>query len=129
MAGNFDLPLADRRVIYKPDTIQFLAYDFTGAAFLMHFRNLPGDTGTPILSLANATAGTQGISITTATVEGITSTFLQIQIDEATMEALPTAAPTSDRLTLYYDLHITPSGGLKKVWLEGLFIVKPGVTI
>ena len=129
MAGILDLPPAYKRTPYKPGTIQFRALDFTGATLLMHIRNLPGDTGAPLVSLAGATAGTQGLSITTSTVSGATSTFLTIQIDEATLEALPSAAPASLPLALYYDLHITPSGGTKQVWLAGKFTVNPGVTI
>lgn len=129
MAGILDLPPAFKRTPYKPGAIQFKALDFTGAAFLMHIRNLPGDTGSPLVSLAGASAGSQGLSITVETVDGITSTYLTIQIDETTMEGLPSAAPASLPLTLYYDLHITPSGGVKSVWLAGKFTVYPGVTI
>ena len=128
MTGIVNLPLADKRTPFV-EAIAFQGLDFTGAAFLMHFRNQPGDTGTPVISLANATAGTQGLSVAVATSGGVPTSTLTIRIDEATMEALPFASPTSEYLILHYDLHITPSGGTKRVWLRGLFYVDPGVTI
>jgi hypothetical protein len=129
LAGKLDLPPAHKRTPYLFGGIRFEGYNFTGATLLMQIRHLPGDTGTPVISLSGASAGTQGLSITVLTVDDVTSTHLTIQIDEGTMEALPLAAPASAPLELYYDLHITPSGGVKQVWLEGAFIVKPGVSI
>lgn len=129
MAGNLDLPTAHKRTPYVFGGIRFEGYDFTDATLAMHIRHLPGDAGSPVVSLTNASAGTQGLSITVLTVGAVTSTYLTIQIDEATMEALPAASPASAPLELYYDLHITPDGGVKQVWLEGKFVVNPGVTI
>lgn len=128
MAGILNLPLGQKHAPYV-ESVNFKGQDFTGATFLMHFRNLPGDTGTPIIALSNASAGTQGLSVSVATVSGVPTSTLTIQIDEATLEALPFGAPADDYLKLHYDLHITPSGGVKKVWLRGLFYVDPGVTI
>ena len=128
MAGILNLPLGQKRTPFV-ESIAFTGLDFTGATFLMHFRNQPGDTGTPVISLANAVAGSQGLSVAVATSGGVPTSTLTIRIDEATMEGLPFAAPTSEYLILHYDLHITPSGGTKRVWLRGLFYVDPGVTI
>jgi hypothetical protein len=102
----------------------------------MHIRNQPGDTGTPLLSLATATAGSQGISVTYSPAyvyndAGSTApaSLILIQIDEATLEALSLNNPTNSPLVLAYDLHVTPSVGAKRVELFGTFTIDPGVTI
>lgn len=141
MAANITLE-ADKRVPFvEADgaTIVFVGEDWTGAAFAMHIRNNPGDTGTPVVSLAGATAGTQGLSVAydaayiyvDETGEEITApaSLLLIQIDEATLEALSLGTPANEALTLHYDIHVTPSGGVKRVVAEGKFIINPGVTI
>jgi len=133
---------ADKRVPFVDEdgaTIVFIGENFAGGVYAMHVRNNPGDTGTPILSLAGATAGTQGISVTydpdyvyvdeTGTEQTGPASLVLIQIDEATIEALSLGTPTDEPVTLHYDLHITPSGAPKRVVAAGKFIIKPGVTI
>lgn len=120
-------------------TIVFVGEDFSGGTYLMHVRNNPGDVGDPILSLAGATAGTQGISVTYDTdylyvdERGVEQTgpasLVLIQIDEATIEALSLGTPTDQPVNLHYDLHVTPLGGVKRVASQGQFIILPGVTI
>ena len=118
------------------DSVAILGPDYTGAAFAMHIRNNNGDTGTPLVSLAGATAGTQGISVTYDAAyiyneAGNTApaSLILIQIDEATLEALTLNNPANEPMVLYYDLHVTPSGGVKRVELLGTFTIYPGVTI
>ena len=134
MAAELHLP-AFKRVPFK-DSIDILGPDFSGAAFALHIRNHPGDTGSPLVSLTTATAGTQGVSATYDAAyvyddEGSTApaTVILVQIDEATLEALALNNPTSGPLELSYDLHITPSGGVKFVAAYGKFTIYPGVTI
>lgn len=138
-----DIPLtAYKRVPFLDEdgaTLVFVGEDFAGGVYAMHVRNNPGDTGTAILTLAGATAGTQGISVTYdpdyvyADERGVEQTgpasLVLIQIDEATLEALSLGTPTDKPVTLHYDLHITPSGGTKRVVAQGKFIIAPGVTI
>lgn len=118
------------------DDVAILGPNWTGAAFLMHIRNKNGDTGTPIISLATATAGTQGISVTYNAAyvyddAGSTApaSIVLIQIDEGTLEALALNNPSNKPVELVYDLHVTPSGGRKAVELYGQFIINPGATI
>jgi hypothetical protein len=132
------LPLAaDKRTPFEKD-IAIVGPDWSGATFLMHVRAQPGDTGSPLLSLANASAGSQGISAVyeadyTHVYDGQTlelpATILTLFIAEASLEALSLNNPTNQPLNLAYDLHITPSGGVKFVALQGAFTINPGVTI
>lgn len=141
MSVTIDLK-ADKRVPFIDEdgaTIVFTAENWTDAAFAMHIRANPGDSGTPVVSLAGATAGTQGISVTydadysyiddSGETFTLPASLVLIQIDEATLEALSLGTPSDKPVTLYYDLHVTPSGGAKRVVSHGKFIIKPGVTI
>lgn len=127
---------ADKRVPFVDD-VAILGQNYTGAAFTMHIRNAPGDTGTPIVTLATAAAGLQGISVTynaayvyNAAGDSAPASLILIQIDEATLEALSLANPTAGALVLYYDLHVDPAGAApKRVELRGTFTIDPGVTI
>jgi hypothetical protein len=136
MAAELNIS-ADKRVPFVDDVV-FIGPSWVGAAFLMHVRNNPGDTGSPLIALTAATAGTQGISVTfDATydyvLDGVSfsepASILKIQIDEGTIEALTLGTPCDKELTLAYDLHVTPSGGIKARELYGQFIINPGVTI
>lgn len=122
-----------------PVEIVIVGPDYSAADFLMEWRNLPGDTGTPVLSLDTQTAGTEGISaVYDATYDFVDSdgaevtapaTIITVQVDEATTEALSLATPTKKGVVLSYDLHITPSGGTKFVALRGDVTIDPGTTI
>lgn len=141
MAANLPL-LAYKRVPFlEPDgaTIVIIGPNWSGATYKMDLRQNPGDTGTALLTLNNATAGSQGISATYAASYSYVdangqaatapATKVLIQIDEATIEGLLLGTPTDKPLVLHYDLHITPSGEPKRVYCEGTFTIKPGVTI
>lgn len=130
------LPIAAFKRVPFVDDIAILGPDYTGAAFAMHIRNQPGDTGSPLVSLAGATAGSQGVSVTYNAAyvynevgDTAPASLILIQIDEATIEALALNNPTNAPLVLYYDLHVTPSGGVKRVECFGEFTIYPGVTI
>lgn len=109
--------------------------DWSAAAFKMDIRICPGDATTPLVSLTNATAGSQGISATydagyvMPDGEVVGATIIRPQIDEPTLEALALSARASDPVALSYDLHITPAGGVKSVVCFGAFTILPGVTI
>lgn len=117
----------------------FVGENFVGGTFLMHIRNNPGDTGTPILTLSGAAPGSQGISVSydpayvyvDETGEEVTAPASKVllRIDEATLEGLTLPTPTDEPANYYYDLHVTPTGGVKRVAAEGAFTIKPGVTI
>lgn len=134
---------ADKRVPFVDEdgaTWVFVGEDWSGATFAMHIRNNPGDTGTPIISLATVAPGSQGISCTLNPAyvyfdpwlkEDVTAaaSLVLCQINEATLEALSLGTPYEKPLILNYDLHVTPVGGMKRVAVQGRFILNPGVTI
>lgn len=119
--------------------IVFIGPDWTAAAFALQVRNNPGDTGAPIISLMGAAAGIQGISATfnanyayvdeNGVNQVAPATIMQIQIDEAIIEAISLGTPYDKPLQLFYDLHVTPAGSVKRVEMYGAFNIIPGVTI
>lgn len=116
-AAQFDIR-ADR---YTPngDTIIFKGFDFTGATLKMEIRDrLNGGT-------VLATAST---SLTVGDYEGVTSTTVTWSVSEVNMEAMPLSDEADADVTLYYDLHITPTGVNKFVAARGKFIVVAGAT-
>lgn len=141
MAANVPLT-ADKRTPFVDEdgaTWVFSGFNWSAATFSMQIRNLPGDTGTPLIALANAIPGSQGISATYdaayiyvdengANVTG-PATKILLQINEATLEALSLGTPYKEAVRLHYDLHCTPTGLAKRVIARGEFIINPGVTI
>jgi hypothetical protein len=110
--------------------IVVLGKDWSGATFLWQFG-----AATDLLidiSLANASAGSQGVSATydagyvhpeTGAVVGATT--IRPQIDEATLEAL-TYSGVAD-LELAHTFYITPSGEPERVYCYGTMTIKQGV--
>ena len=101
----------------------------------MEVRNLPGDTGTALVTLNGVAAGSEGISCTydaayadPETGETFAASVILIQINETTMEGLSTGTPVDEPVEVHYDLHITPSGGLKFLAAYGTLTYYPGVT-
>lgn len=109
--------------------IDFEGLDFTGATMAMQvrlYRDAPGD---PLISLANAASNAEGLSVAATTVSGVTTSTVQIRINETTAEALLlNAGKPGDDITLVYDLHITGGGLPKSRWLEGSLIIRAGAT-
>jgi hypothetical protein len=102
-------------------------FDLTGATLDMHIRLLPDTPGAALVDLSPAAAGLEGLSM----VHAAGYSTITIQIDEATMEdedKIPPANEPGEDVVLYYDLHVTPSGGVKAVYFAGTFTVEPGVT-
>jgi hypothetical protein len=130
--GSLNL-VVQRNAPYLPDTIDFEGFDFTAATFALQVRAYRGATGDPLLSLTGQTAGTQGISVTASVADSITTSHLQIQINEATIDGLLPASSNGQRagtdVDLYYDLVITGGGVGKVRWLEGDFSIHEGVTV
>jgi hypothetical protein len=115
----------------------------------MHVRQIPDSTGVPLIALVNANPNAQGLSVivTNSTIadhianhrldevppgyqstDNVPVSSITIRINEQAMAALPFPAEIGDDLTLHYDIHITPLGGLKQVFVRGKFIVHAGVT-
>jgi hypothetical protein len=137
MAVNLPL-LAYKRVPFvEPDGATFVIVgpNWSGAAYRMQIRQRPGDTGSAMVTLTTQAAGAEGISA--SYVAGYEmpdgseapATKVLIQINETTLEGLELGTPYDEPLELYYDLHITPSGGTKFNYCGGKFTLAPGVTI
>ncbi|NBC37372.1 hypothetical protein GTZ99_12505 [Novosphingobium sp. FSY-8] len=105
--------------------IAFTGFDFTGAAAALHVRAYKDAGGDPLLSLSVG----DGIAISVASVDGLSTSTLTLTFAEADIEALPFTAPRGGDLVLAYDLVITGGGVGKVRWLEGKFTVRAGVTV
>jgi hypothetical protein len=117
-------------------SIAIMGVDYTGASLAMQIRTEPGNTGTPLVDLASASPPSQGLSVTYDAdypdpdgklPDG--ASLIRIIISEATLEGLPAASDTTKPLELFYDIHVTPSGGTKGVFCGGRFVINPGVTV
>lgn len=137
MAVNLPL-LAYKRVPFlEPDGTTFVIVgpNWASAAYRMQIRQRPGDTGAALITLTTAAAGSQGISASYVAEYALPdgteapATKVLIQIDEATLESLQMGTPYDQPVELFYDLHITPSGGTKINYCGGKFTIAPGVTI
>lgn len=137
MAVNLPL-LAYKRVPFlEPDGTTFVIVgpNWSAATYRMQVRNAPGDTGAPLVTLTNQAAGTQGISASYVAdyvmPDGseAPATKVLIQINETTIEGWALGTPYDEPVELFYDLHITPSGGTKINYCGGKFTIAPGVTI
>jgi hypothetical protein len=100
--------------------LEYAGADWSTATVLMQVRQLPEQSGTALLELNS------GSEFTLAYSSGVTT--FTLLIPEADIEALPAAAETGQDLTLYYDVQITPPGGIKEVYVRGKFTVIAGVT-
>ena len=108
-----------------------LADDWSGATFQWVFADAAG--GTAKITLANAAAGSQGVSATYAadyphptSGADVGATTIRPQIDEATLEGLTSPTTPSDDIVLYHTLYVTPSGSIKRVLCYGAFTIKQG---
>ncbi|PTR08671.1 MULTISPECIES: hypothetical protein [unclassified Novosphingobium] len=108
--------------------------DWSAAAFSMSFAATQGGTAIADIQLANAAAGSQGISASydasyvhpeTGAVVGATT--IRPQIDEASLEALVWGSDPTANLVLHYDLLVTPVGGVQQVFCYGTFTIQPGI--
>lgn len=109
--------------------IDFPGLDFSEATFAMQVRLYGDAPGDPILSLVNAAANAQGLSVSVTEVEGAPMSTVQIRINETTLEAiLLNSGKAGAPIGLVWDIHITGGGLPKTRVLEGSFTIKPGAT-
>lgn len=109
--------------------IDFEGLDFTGAAMAMQARLYRDAPGAPLISLVNAAANAEGLSVTVTNVAGVPTSHVQIRINETTAEGLLlNAGAPGDDVKLVYDLHITGGGLPKTRWIEGSLIIRAGAT-
>ncbi|QFU31499.1 hypothetical protein [Brevundimonas sp. Bb-A] len=125
--GRLDLTVQRWTPFVYP--IDFEGLDFTGATMAMQvrlYRDAPGD---PLIDLANAASNAEGLSVSVATVEGVTVSTVQIRINKTTIQdLLLNAGKPGDDARLVYDLHITGGGIIETRWFEGDLIIHAGVT-
>ena len=126
---------AQKRVPFDRSFI-VIGQNWASASFQMHVRLSPGDTSSPLISLGNAAAGSQGISATYDAAYpmpdgsgNVAATIIRARIDEATIEGFALASPSYQVVQLYYDILVTPVGADKIVLCGGVFSIEPGVTI
>jgi hypothetical protein len=144
------LPLYGDRWTPFARTLQFEGVDWTGATFAMQVRDRKdgGQVRADLDTVVSASAeGVRLIYGGTATVaahiaagrieeapEGMASddslalSLVGVRINESTMEAMTPATEIGDDATAYWDLHVTPSGGLKDLYLYGPFFIRAGAT-
>ena len=134
IAANIPL-VAYRRVALHVE-IPIMGENYAGATLAMHVRNEPGDTGTPLIALANVTPPNQGLSVTYNASypdpDGKLpngASLVRVSISKATLEALPFPSDRSKPLELCYDIHITPPSETTFIYCGGAFLVYPGVTV
>lgn len=132
-------------------TFAFVDYDFTDAVFAAQVRVTLDAPGSALITLGTvSSASAEGVRLIYAgsdTVlnhiaagrlpeappeledsDTVTVSHVGLRINETTMEALFLPSETGDDLTLAWDMHITPSGGIKDKYAGGSFIVRAGVT-
>jgi len=147
--GKLDLA-ADRWTAFI-ETWEFQEEDLTDATFAMQVRLIKDASGAPLVDLATVvSSSSEGVRLIyggTDTVanhitagridaapdgyeatDSLALSLLGVRINETTMEGLPLPAERGDDLNLEWDLHITPSGGLKQKYLGGTFTVRAGAT-
>lgn len=131
------LPSADEPLValrWQPfkETFPIEDIDFTGATLAMQVRQYPDAPGDPLISLTNQTSPAQGLSVSVATVDGVTTSTIEVRINETTIEALlpfpDNGVEAGQPVGLVYDMHITATGFPKHRWFYGSFTIKPGVT-
>lgn len=126
MPGNHDLTL----LRWQPFKwmADFVGYDFTGATFKAEIRQYRDAPDPALISLANASSPSQGISVTVATVDGLPVSTVEIRIDETAIEGLPFSNPRGSDPLPVWDLVIIGGGLPKTRWIEGTATVHGGST-
>jgi hypothetical protein len=126
------LPLTVQRGTPFVYRIDFPGLDLTEAGLAAQVRLYRDQPGTPLMSLVSAQPLAEGLSVAVTSAEGVPTSTLQIRINETTIENLlpfPTnGLEPSARVELVWDLHLTISPVGKRRWIEGPFIISPGVT-
>lgn len=108
--------------------VEGAAVDLTGKTFALDVLAIAGE-GEPLISL-DSTASTSANGIRASSAIDII-----IQIDQPTMKAAWEAALEAGLMDpgktarLAYDLRVEDEDGFAQVWIEGDFIIKPGVAL
>jgi hypothetical protein len=126
---------AQRWAPFVETPIAFEGYDYSAATFAWAARLYPDAPGSPLISLAGAAAGSEGIScVVTLDADDVPTSWLTFEINEATLEAVlpfavtdgsPNRKAGSD-LVLFHDLQITGGGHVKRRRAQGEITIQPG---
>lgn len=122
------LPLAGNRNTPFVATLPF-PIDLTDAVMKAQVRDRK-DGGTLRAELLTVeTVNTEGFRlISVTTVGSVTTSLVAMRINKATMQAMPKSSPVGDDMQLYWDMAITPDGGVQQIYVRGPFTVWAGVT-
>lgn len=119
--------------------VRFEGVSYAGASFAAEVRDRK-DGGFARATLATVGGvGTEGITIVSTAnedidfggdtgVQNVPVTTVSMRINEPTVEAMAVAPEAGDDGVIWWDMQITPSGGVKFRPLEGTFTIKAGVT-
>lgn len=100
--------------------------NFTGAQFRLEVRDRRNGGVLRAALDTVTTASAEGVRLVSVeTIDGIPVSKIHARINETTMEAMPLdpADPGAD-VSIWWGMHITPTGGLKFLAFDGPFIVK-----
>ena len=126
------LPLTVQRGTPFVYRIDFPGLDLSDAGLASQVRLYRDQPGAPLIDLVGAQPLAEGLSVAVTNDAGVPTSTLQIRINETTIENLlpfPTnGLEPSARVELVWDLHLTISPVGKRRWIEGPFIISPGVT-
>lgn len=115
---------------WQPNIVSFafVGRDFTGATFRAQIRAYLDAPDPALVTLENAAAGSQGISVAVATDGGVPTSTVTLQFDEVTIEGLPFSNPRGTDPAFVFDLVIDPTDDMKRRWIEGPCIIRGGST-
>jgi hypothetical protein len=104
-AAYCDLDLANDQPFEL--NLRFVAVDYNAAAIAVDVRSLPDIriTGT-------------SLTVSAPTLDGA-DTICTASLSEAEVEALGSASEPGREIVTYYRVHVTPSGGAKRLWAAG----------
>jgi len=134
------LPLVANRWATFVYVIAFQGLNLTGIGMDAAIRVVRDGTGVPLISLAGAPDATsQGIFLLSEGNEDVDFgerigvltvpvSYVQLWIDDTTLNALPFPAERGEDLDLFWDLRIFTSATDKYRAVEGTFTVHAGVT-
>ncbi len=128
MFATATIPLVANRWVPFIDWIAVEVFDLTGATFSLQVRDRWNGGAIRADLETVGTLAEEGLKLEVTTVDGLTTSKVNIRINETTMEAIPLAADPDGPTALVYDLHCNPAGGQKFVMARGDFTVVEGST-
>lgn len=126
-------PLAGARQVPFVHEWEFVGQDLTDATFKMQVRDSKASGATLRADLATVSTAVEGVRLAdVTTTDGVTTSTVQVIIDDTTMAAMDVAEDTNqpgEDAVIYYDMIITPDGGTPFVAVAGTFTIVAGVTV